>query len=560
MPGREPDSDTTLFGRLAVGMGLVTAEHVADCLDLQRRLAQGGRKIALGKILLAKGYLAAGQIERILEAQSRRPVRCASCGADFGMDFVTGSGPVRCPQCLRRLLAAALEDREPGPEATQDLTPPPIPPGPGTSLHIEPAEGPPVDLDVPPGGRIEVGRSPEGPDGVDVMDPALSRRHCAISEEAGRLFVEDLGSRNGTFVNGERVVRRPLRPGDEIEIGASRILVRSPRSVAHTRDNTTAIWRAEGLCMLCGVVVSAEDIEAGRSQKTDEGLLCERCLEFALVPGRVLGGYRIIEQIGFGGMAEIYRAERVEGGLIVALKTLIDPQDASEVSRKRFVQEARATARLEHPNLIRVFDAGEESGIPYIVMEYIAGEDLAAVLDRRGYLAVDEALDIALDIANALSFAHSHGVIHRDVKPGNIILDSVYKRARLVDLGVAKVHDSSDEQRLTRTGTGLGTLEYAAPEQIESASSVDARADVYSLGATVFRMVVGSRPFAGRNEIRLAEAILRKPLVWPQDAVKRIPKKLREVVAKAMSKKPSGRYASADELRDALAGIREALG
>jgi len=312
--------------------------------------------------------------------------------------------------------------------------------------------------------------------------------------------------------------------------------------------------------MLCGVVVSAEDIEAGRSQKTDEGLLCERCLEFALVPGRVLGGYRIIEQIGFGGMAEIYRAERVEGGLIVALKTLIDPQDASEVSRKRFVQEARATARLEHPNLIRVFDAGEESGIPYIVMEYIAGEDLAAVLDRRGYLAVDEALDIALDIANALSFAHSHGVIHRDVKPGNIILDSVYKRARPVDLGVAKVHDSSDEQRLTRTGTGLGTLEYAAPEQIESASSVDARADVYSLGATVFRMVVGSRPFAGRNEIRLAEAILRKPLVWPQDAVKRIPKKLREVVAKAMSKKPSGRYASADELRDALAGIREALG
>ncbi|MHC4249923.1 MAG: protein kinase domain-containing protein [Planctomycetota bacterium] len=556
-----------LFGRTAVAMGFVDPQQVADCLDLQRRLAQGGRGIPLGKIMLAKGYMSVFQIQEVLQAQSRRAVRCVACGAEFavGSDARDGAGPVRCPQCLRRLSDAMPVARggtpappDDVPDVTQELEAAPAPPGPGTALLVEPKDGAPVDLGVEVGERVELGRAP-GEGGCAVEDAALSRRHCSVANEGGRLVVEDLGSRNGTFVNGERIVRRNLRPGDEIEIGESRVIVRAPRSGEPAPKNTTELWRAEGLCMLCGVVIPAEDLASGRAQKAREGLICELCLEVALVPGRKLGGYRIIEQIGIGGMAEVYRAEQVSSGRIAAMKTLLDPQNASEHERARFVQEAKASARLEHPNLVRIFDAGEESGIPYILMEYIEGEDLADILDRRGRLDVGTSLDIVLDITAALAYAHSHGVIHRDVKPGNIIIDRVWGRARLLDLGVAKVHDLSEASRLTQRDMGIGTLEYAAPEQIQSARDVDARADIYSLGATLYRMVVGVRPFTATRQIDLARAVMDDPVEWPEHARRTVAEPLRDVIERAMSKRPSQRYVSADDLRAALAKVREEL-
>jgi len=555
-----------LFGRIAVAMGFVDPQQVADSLDLQRRLAQGGRGIPLGKIMLAKGYMSVFQIQEVLKAQSRSAVRCAACGAEFAIgDGVGGkAGPVRCPQCLRRLsdaMPVATEASPPEPEdmpdVTQELAVAPAPPGPGAALLVEPKIGPPFDLPTEVGERVELGRAP-GECGRAIDDSALSRRHCAVSNEGGRLFVEDLGSRNGTFVNGERVVRRQLRPGDEIEIGESRVIVRAPRS-GGKKANSTELWRAEGLCMLCGVVIPADDLASGRAQKAREGLICRLCLEVALVPGRKLGGYRIIEQIGVGGMAEVYRAEQVSSGRIAAMKTLLDPQNASDLERARFVQEAKASARLEHPNLVRIFDAGEESAIPYIIMEYIEGEDLADILDRRGRLPVGASLDIVMDIASALAYAHAHSVVHRDVKPANIIIDSVWGRARLLDLGVAKVHDLSEKSRLTQRDMGIGTLEYAAPEQITSARDVDGRADVYSLGATLYRMVVGVRPFTATRQIDLAHAVMDDPLEWPDFARDHVPKALRRVIEKAMEKRPDKRHASADVFRAELAKVREGL-
>ncbi len=432
-------------------------------------------------------------------------------------------------------------------------------------------------------GRLSAEGEGEGTLAVD--DAALSRRHCAVSNEHGPLVVEDLGSRNGTYVNGDRVVREILRPGDEIEIGETRVFVHA--SGVHTLGahapgapdlgvrSTTELWRAEGLCALCGKVVSATALGAGEAQRTERGIICPKCLEVALVPGRTLGGYRIIEQIGRGGMAEVYRAEEAASHRIVALKTLLDPRNASEAARSRFVREARASASLEHPNLVRVYDAGEESGIPYIVMEYIEGDDLAAILARHGRLDAARAVGIAIDIASALAYAHAHGVVHRDVKPGNIILDLTYGRARLLDLGVAKVHDPDvrrghgdrterpgldEPSRLTRVGVGLGTLDYAAPEQLESARDVDARADVYALGATLFRAVTGERLFSGERELDVARAVLSEPLAWPKGAERLVPRPLRKVVERAMRKKPQDRSPRALDLRAALAAVREAMG
>jgi hypothetical protein len=555
-------SDPPLFGRTAIAMGLATRVQVADCLDLQRRLAQCGRMIPVGKLMLAKGYVSAFQIEQILTAQARKAVRCAACGAEFaiGESMVDDVGPSRCPQCLRRLSDAPARVMRAlaGGQMTQQIEVVPAQPAQGLSLRLEPKEGAPQDIVVPKGGRIEIGRAPDN-EGIAVNDIGLSRRHCAIGDEGGRLYVEDLGSRNGTFVNAERSVRRTLKPGDEIEIGESRILVRAPRSAITDRGNSTDFWRAEGLCSLCGEVVPTDDVGSGKAQKSDKGIFCAKCLKVALVPGRILGGYRIIEQIGFGGMAEIYRAEGVSGGRIVALKTMLNPHGAPPASRKRFVQEAMAGARLEHPNVARIYDAGEDSGIPYIVIEYIQGEDLATILDRRGVLEQREALTIAIDIAAALHYAHEHGVIHRDVKPANIILDSAYGRARLIDLGVAKVLDLDEKARLTRVGIGLGTLEYAAPEQIESARDVDGRADVYSLGATLYRMVVGKRPFTAPRDIDLARMIICDPHQWPGPAQERLSESLRAIVDKAMAKRASDRYATAGKMREALVSAQESL-
>ncbi|MHC4253657.1 MAG: protein kinase domain-containing protein, partial [Planctomycetota bacterium] len=504
--------------------------------------------------------------EEVLEAQARRAVMCVSCGAALaiGESLKDATGPMRCPRCLRRLSDFIELTSPPKPSArpavgrTQEMKTTPPPPGPGSCLHVEPKEGESADVDVPEDEGLVVGRAP-GKDGFLIADISLSRKHCEFSFRSGGLVIEDLGSRNGTFVNGERVVNRGLRPGDEIEIGESRILVRSPPAGGARASNSTELWRAEGLCVLCGVVIPADDIAAGRAQGTPQGLTCSRCLGVALFPGRILGGYRILEQIGFGGMAKVYRAEKVSGGRIVAVKTLLDPKGASPQQRERFVREARASARLEHPNLVRVYDAGEHSGIPYIVMEYIEGEDLAGILDRRGKIEVGRSVDITLDVAAALTYAHEHGIVHRDVKPGNIILDAVYGRARLLDLGVAKVLDFEEEVRLTRTGMGIGTLEYAAPEQIESANTVDGRADIYALGATLYRMVVGRRPFVATRELALARAILQNPVTWPDEAVARVPADLRAAVEKAMEKRPSDRFRTAEDFRAALAKVRESL-
>ena len=204
------------------------------------------------------------------------------------------------------------------------------------------------------------------------------------------------------------------------------------------------------------------------------------------------GRYRLLDELGRGGMGVVHRAEQVELGRVVALKVMLAND---EKARARFEREMRVTARLSHPHIVRIFDVGEHEGAPYFTMELVQGEALSRRLSR-GRLEIDEVLVIARQVASALSEAHGLGLVHRDLKPDNLILSEVEARlfVRVLDFGVA--HDSRDEAPLTRTGAILGTALYMSPEQARGLA-LDGRSDLYSLGCILYEALTGRPPCVG---------------------------------------------------------------
>src|SRR5947207_3209406 len=206
-----------------------------------------------------------------------------------------------------------------------------------------------------------------------------------------------------------------------------------------------------------------------------------------MVGDTIAGRYELQEVVGTGGMSSVYKAHDTLLERNVALKILHDQYTSDEDFVERFKREARAVARLSHPNIVTVIDRGEDVGKQYIVFEYIDGENLKEHLVRSGRLPVRDALELALQVARALSFAHEHGLVHRDVKPQNVLLNGD-GRAKVTDFGIARSLDVKGG--LTQTGTVMGTSDYIAPEQARG-SRVDAQSDIYSLGAVLYELLTG---------------------------------------------------------------------
>jgi serine/threonine protein kinase len=254
-----------------------------------------------------------------------------------------------------------------------------------------------------------------------------------------------------------------------------------------------------------------------------------------------VGGYRIVEAIGRGATSMVYRAEHVRLGRAAALK-LLTAEVGEDDFRERFLRESKLAASLDHPSIVPVFDAGEEDGLLYLAMACVDGSDLRTLLVQEGRLPLRRALRIVGQIASALDAAHARGLVHRDVKPGNILVGSG-DRAFLSDFGVVKELATPGT---TRTGGFVGTIAYCAPEQIEG-GDIDARADQYALACVLYECLVGTSPFHRSSEVAVLNAHLHAAPPKLTKTASDLPAALEPVLAKALSKSPLDRYGSCGE-------------
>jgi len=286
-----------------------------------------------------------------------------------------------------------------------------------------------------------------------------------------------------------------------------------------------------------------------------------------LTPGQRVGNYEVLAPLGEGGMASVWTARHVHLESRHALKVLDPALLASRDLRARFLNEGRIQAQIRHPNLVAVTDVVIGDGLAVLVMDFAPGESLRERLDAGWRATPDEALAIVLPVLDGLAYAHEHGVVHRDIKPSNIVLGEGPRGGpmpRLIDFGVAKVDAAgkvatSGAKGATRTGARIGTTEYMAPEQVRGLADLDARADLYAVGITLFELLTGRTPFEGKDDFELMKAIVEAPPPDVRAFNRDVPTALAHGIATALNKQPADRHASADAMAAALqAPVRRA--
>ncbi|MCR5250997.1 MAG: Stk1 family PASTA domain-containing Ser/Thr kinase [Lachnospiraceae bacterium] len=255
--------------------------------------------------------------------------------------------------------------------------------------------------------------------------------------------------------------------------------------------------------------------------------------------------YEVLEKIGTGGMSDVYRAKDHKLNRFVAIKVLKQEFSENKDFLQKFRSEAQSAAGLMHPNIVNVYDVGEESGSHYIVMELVEGITLKKYIERKARLSVREAVSIAIQVAQGIEAAHNNHIIHRDIKPQNVII-SMDGKVKVTDFGIAKAASSN-----TITSNVMGSVHYTSPEQVRGGFS-DEKSDIYSLGITIFEMLTGRVPFNGDTTVAVAIKHIQEPMPSPRDYVPEIPISLEKIVLKCTQKSPDRRYASAPELIEDL--------
>ena len=382
-----------------------------------------------------------------------------------------------------------------------------------------PNEGLTIDFDRHD--RFVVGRSTRTSVRFPKKDMYLSRNHFVVEVNPPLCRVTDLGSRNGTFVNDRRVEKADLRHGDEVRAG-------------HTRFR---------------VAVVDSDTDPPRAADT---VRPETSVQSGLGVWPVGGtpGYRLVREVGRGGMGVVYEAVRESDGLTVALKTFAPQAPPARKQIDRFRREAEILRQIDHPNVVRYLDSGEGEGVIWVVLEFVKGMDAARRVKERGPLPVAAAVRVAVNVLAGLAHAHGRGFVHRDVKPSNVMIAELGGRKRgvkLTDFGLARVYEDSRLSGLTLTGDLGGSPAFMPPEQILDFRNVGPPADVYGTAATLYHLLAGKYIFDfTADQVEAFGLILEGEPVPLRDRRPEVPEGLAAVVHKCLSKDPGERLASAE--------------
>ena len=388
-------------------------------------------------------------------------------------------------------------------------------------------------------------------------DRFFSRHHCLLEISPPHCQLRDLGSTNGTFVNGRKVSEAALQNGDQIQGGETVLLVEVVSGEA-AKDSDPGKSEAKP------ILVTVQCINCGRSEQAqvataDEHMtfLCEECRAELRKTPQPIPGYEMIRVLGRGGMGCVTLA-RDKNGRAVAIKTLLPEFAVSDKAMRRFMREVDVAAALKHPNIVEFIDRGVHNGVVYLVTEFVDGSDAAKLADSRGgHLPAAETISIITQALDALTHAHEHGYIHRDIKEQNILVRSVGDRlvAKLTDFGLAKSFKQSGMSGVTMAGEMAGTLAYMPPEQLKNFRDVKPQSDLYAIGMTAYSLFSGKLALNIGRKTSMSEtikAIFEQPAIPLRERAPELSPAICEIVDRALVKDPTERWQSAKAMRNAL--------
>jgi eukaryotic-like serine/threonine-protein kinase len=393
-------------------------------------------------------------------------------------------------------------------------------------------------------------------------DRFFSRHHCLLEIAPPQCFLRDLGSTNGTFVNGLKVDTAHLKNGDRIQGGETVLEVEVSTheanqqnfSQSHPPQPDTVPSLITIQCLNCGLPSKAE-VSRPDAKLT---FLCDDCRELLKKNPQPIPNYQMIRILGQGGMGSVMLARSVMDGRPVAIKTLLPEVAVSEQSLKRFMREIEVAASLRHPHIVSYIEHGTHNGIVYLVTEYVGGMDASKLSKAHGgKLDYREVVKIIEQTLAALDFAHSLGFVHRDIKEQNILVDGAYPNytAKLTDFGLAKSFKQTGMSGVTMVGDVAGTIAYMPPEQVRDFKEVKPPSDIYAIGMTAYSLITGAHaldlsPRAGISET--VKAIFEKPIVPINQRLPEVPLRVAAVIETAIAKEVELRWRTAGEMREAL--------
>ena len=405
------------------------------------------------------------------------------------------------------------------------------------------------------GTKLSLGRSSQA--GHKIRDSHLSRLHFEIDFTGQRAIVRDLESRNGVFVNGRKVNNKLLGPNDRLLAGEQTFDVRYADSlddlVLEEAEETLSFNEERYTCSLCERAISLATFAEGNVLEHLGKYLCPDCSVVSSFETREFEGYEIQKRLGSGSNGMVYQARQLLLDRTVALKILIKHDGLSPRVESRFLREATTISRLAHPNIVKVYDACTFSRGYFIVMECFEGNDLQAMIEDYGVPSLAIGVSVGLQILDALDYAASQQIVHRDVKPANILYRPQDGVAKLSDFGLAKQVGVSSG---TRDGEGVGTPCYMPPEQVNNARNVDHRADIYALGASFYHLFSGRFPVMADNLQDFMKGILERDPPPIERYNPKLPPELCSLIRRAMKKSPDDRFQTHREMHAALDEVR----